>query len=157
MALCFVAKERYPSEGPHSVLYVVVDRDAQDWRVRLADLHEDQAGPESSKFQALIPKSAHFVVVSTLRIGLSVPSVCPFSGKSVSLPRLKGAARMAVPRPFLHSEDRRRRRRHAPLVRRIVSFGESEPCSFSIGQGGFALKHLVLRQLEYLMLKELAP
>src|SRR5208337_3168480 len=28
-------EERYPSDGPHSVLYVVVDRDAAQWRENL--------------------------------------------------------------------------------------------------------------------------
>src|SRR5258707_7604234 len=32
-------EERYPSQGAHSVLYVVVDRDAAQWRERLKDLH----------------------------------------------------------------------------------------------------------------------
>ena len=38
-------EERYPSTGPHSVLYVVVDRDAAQWRERLNDLHGDFFGP----------------------------------------------------------------------------------------------------------------
>lgn len=38
-------EERYPNEGPHSVLYVVVDRDAAQWRERLGSLHEDYFGP----------------------------------------------------------------------------------------------------------------
>ncbi len=38
-------EERYPSQGAHSVLYVVVDRDAGQWRARLNDLHGDFFGP----------------------------------------------------------------------------------------------------------------
>src|SRR5439155_1424057 len=38
-------EERYPNQGPHSVLYVVVDRDAAQWRERLNDLHRDFFGP----------------------------------------------------------------------------------------------------------------
>src|SRR5256885_4374065 len=34
-------QERYPNQGPHSVLYVVVDRDAAQWRERFYDLHPD--------------------------------------------------------------------------------------------------------------------
>jgi len=41
----FRCEERYPSEGPHSVLYVVVDRDAAQWRERLGSLHEEYFGP----------------------------------------------------------------------------------------------------------------
>jgi hypothetical protein len=34
-------EERYPQAGAHSVLYVVVDRDAAQWQGRLAELHEE--------------------------------------------------------------------------------------------------------------------
>jgi hypothetical protein len=38
-------EERYPAQGLHSVLYVVVDRDAAQWRERLNELHRDFFGP----------------------------------------------------------------------------------------------------------------
>jgi hypothetical protein len=38
-------EERYPSDGPHSVLYVVVERDAPQWQERLKNLHEEYFGP----------------------------------------------------------------------------------------------------------------
>ena len=38
-------EERYPSQGAHSVLYVVVERDAAQWRERLAPLHQEYFGP----------------------------------------------------------------------------------------------------------------
>jgi hypothetical protein len=41
-------EERYPAQGPHSVLYVVVDRDAAQWRERLNDLHREFFGPGKS-------------------------------------------------------------------------------------------------------------
>ena len=41
-------EERYPSSGAHSVLYVVVDRDAAQWQPRLAELHQDLFGPGKS-------------------------------------------------------------------------------------------------------------
>jgi hypothetical protein len=41
-------EERYPQEGPHSVLFVVVDRDAAQWRDKLADLHGEYFGPGKS-------------------------------------------------------------------------------------------------------------
>ena len=34
-------EERYPAAGAHSVVLVVVDRDAENWRTRLAALHEE--------------------------------------------------------------------------------------------------------------------
>lgn len=41
-------EERYPSQGAHSVLYVVVDRDAAQWQPRLNELHQDFFGPGKS-------------------------------------------------------------------------------------------------------------
>ncbi len=38
-------EERYPNRGHHSVLYVVVERDAPQWRERLNALHQDYFGP----------------------------------------------------------------------------------------------------------------
>jgi hypothetical protein len=38
-------EERYPQSGPHSVLVVVVDREAANWREALAALHADLFGP----------------------------------------------------------------------------------------------------------------
>jgi hypothetical protein len=46
-ALCR-CEERYPLEGPHSVLYVVVERDALQWRENLSLLHQDYFGPGQS-------------------------------------------------------------------------------------------------------------
>ena len=40
-------EERYPDNGPHSVLYVVVDRDAAQWREKLAALHTEYFAPGS--------------------------------------------------------------------------------------------------------------
>ena len=40
--------ERYPNEGAHSVLYVVVERDAAQWRGKLTSLHEEYFGPGQS-------------------------------------------------------------------------------------------------------------
>jgi superfamily II DNA or RNA helicase len=34
-------EERYPASGPHSVVFVVVDRDAAQWQPRLTELHEE--------------------------------------------------------------------------------------------------------------------
>jgi hypothetical protein len=41
-------EERYPAEGDHSVLYVVVERDAPRWREHLASLHNEYFGPGRS-------------------------------------------------------------------------------------------------------------
>jgi hypothetical protein len=37
-------EERYPGEGPHSVIYVVVDKEAASHQIRLASLHEELFG-----------------------------------------------------------------------------------------------------------------
>ena len=41
-------EERYPSDSPHSVLVVIVERDAVLWREKLAPLHNDFFGREQS-------------------------------------------------------------------------------------------------------------
>lgn len=41
-------EERYPSEGTHSVLYVVVDGDSAQWRERLGGLHDEYFGGQRS-------------------------------------------------------------------------------------------------------------
>jgi superfamily II DNA or RNA helicase len=46
-ALCR-CEERYPEDGAHSVLYVVVERDAAQYREQLAALHQDYFGPGQS-------------------------------------------------------------------------------------------------------------
>jgi superfamily II DNA or RNA helicase len=46
-ALCR-CEERYPQEGCHTVLYVVVERDAAQWREQLNALHQDYFGPGQS-------------------------------------------------------------------------------------------------------------
>lgn len=38
-------QERYPQDAAHSVLYVIVDRDAAQWREKLAALHQEFFGP----------------------------------------------------------------------------------------------------------------
>jgi hypothetical protein len=37
-------EERYPTQGAHSVVYVVVDRDAASWKESLRSLHEEYFG-----------------------------------------------------------------------------------------------------------------
>jgi len=46
-ALCR-CEERYPLDGPHSVLYIVVERDAAQWRENLNALHQDYFGAGQS-------------------------------------------------------------------------------------------------------------
>jgi hypothetical protein len=41
-------EERYPAQGAHSVLVVVVDRDAGSWRERLSPIHDELFGPGQS-------------------------------------------------------------------------------------------------------------
>jgi len=41
-------EERYPREGAHSVVFVVVERDPETWRARLASVHDQLFGPEQS-------------------------------------------------------------------------------------------------------------
>jgi len=46
-------EETYPQAGPHSVLLVVVDRDAANWREKINSLHQDLFGP--GKIDPLAP------------------------------------------------------------------------------------------------------
>jgi superfamily II DNA or RNA helicase len=41
-------EERYPNEGAHSVMYLVVERDAPQWREKLNSLHDEYFGPGQS-------------------------------------------------------------------------------------------------------------
>ena len=41
-------EERYPNDAAHSVLYLVVERDAQQWREKLDALHQEYFGPGES-------------------------------------------------------------------------------------------------------------
>ena len=41
-------EERYPEGQPHSVLFVIVERDAQQWRETLKTLHTETCGPGKS-------------------------------------------------------------------------------------------------------------
>jgi len=41
-------EERYPNEGHHSVLYLVVDQNADQWREELRGLHQEYFGPGQS-------------------------------------------------------------------------------------------------------------
>lgn len=41
-------EERFPQDGPHSILYVVVERHAARWRKQLVALHRDFFGPGQS-------------------------------------------------------------------------------------------------------------
>ncbi len=46
-------EERFPNEGPHSVLYVVVERDPTRWRDQLDALHEEYFG--AGRYDPLAP------------------------------------------------------------------------------------------------------
>jgi len=46
-------EERYPTDAVHSVLYVVVEKDAPLWRAQLSSLHEEYFGP--GKWDPLTP------------------------------------------------------------------------------------------------------
>jgi len=52
-------EERYPDRGHHSVLYLVVDEDAEIWRSRLLHLHGEHFGPGQG--DPLAPVQLHVV------------------------------------------------------------------------------------------------
>ena len=83
--------ESYPLEGAHSVLFVVVDRDAALWRERLAPLHQELFG--EGKWDPLAPVKIEVIDRATdealrrmAEAGLIAPStrairsLCPAAG-----------------------------------------------------------------------------
>jgi hypothetical protein len=56
-------EERYPNDAPHSVLYVVVDKDAVQWREKLNSLHNEFFGPD--RWDPLAPVKLEVIDRST--------------------------------------------------------------------------------------------
>jgi hypothetical protein len=48
-------EERYPEEGAHSVILVVVDREAQDWKERLLPVHDGLLGKDKTDPLSPVP------------------------------------------------------------------------------------------------------
>jgi hypothetical protein len=68
-------EERYPQAGPHSVLLVVVDREAANWREQLQGLHTDLFGPGQTDPLApvqleVIDRATHEALERLLAAGL---------------------------------------------------------------------------------------
>jgi hypothetical protein len=85
-------EETYPLEGAHSVLFVVVERDAALWRERLVPLHQDLFG--EGKWDPLVPVKIEVIDRATdealrrlVEAGLIAPStrairsLCPAAGE----------------------------------------------------------------------------
>ena len=85
-------EETYPLEGAHSVLFVVVERDASLWRERLVPLHQDLFG--EGKWDPLVPVKIEVIDRATdealrrlVEAGLIAPStrairsLCPAAGE----------------------------------------------------------------------------
>ncbi|HEX3718989.1 MAG TPA: DEAD/DEAH box helicase [Verrucomicrobiae bacterium] len=97
-------EERYPQEGPHSVLYVVVERDAAQWRERLNTLHHDYFGPGQSDPLApvrleVVDRATHDAVQRLVDAGLvarttrAARSLWPSDDSTTSPPPLSEAER----------------------------------------------------------------
>jgi hypothetical protein len=100
----FRCEERYPQEGPHSVLYVVVERDAAQWRERLNTLHHDYFGPGQSDPLApvqleVIDRATHDALQRLVASGLvsrttrATRSLWPADESTTSPPPLSEAER----------------------------------------------------------------
>ncbi|MDA1275734.1 MAG: DEAD/DEAH box helicase [Verrucomicrobia bacterium] len=68
-------EERFPKDGAHSVLMVIVDRDAPLWRDKLSDLHQEYFGPQNSDPLApvqleVIDQSTHDALERMIAAGL---------------------------------------------------------------------------------------
>jgi len=106
----FRCEERYPGTGPHSVLYVVVNRDAAQWRERLSDLHKDFFGPGRSDPLApvqleVVDRATHEALERLAAAGLLTLTT---RGNRPLFPEPDGAA---APTP-LHPEERARADAH---------------------------------------------
>jgi hypothetical protein len=92
-------EERYPAEGSHSVLYVVVERDAPRWREHLATLHEEYFGPGRSDPLApvrleVIDRATDEALGRLVELGLVTPMtrairpLCPEASTATAPPPL---------------------------------------------------------------------
>jgi hypothetical protein len=102
-ALCR-CEEFYPQEGPHSVLYVVVERDATEWRERLAALHRDYFGlgktdPLAPVQLEVVDRGTHEALQRLFEAGLVAPttraarSLWPIDDSTTAPPPLSEAER----------------------------------------------------------------
>ncbi|MBM3836389.1 MAG: DEAD/DEAH box helicase [Verrucomicrobia bacterium] len=72
-------EERYPAQGAHSVLYVVVDREAAQWREKLGALHEQffgagQSDPLAPVQLEVIDRATHEALERLAAAGLITPT-----------------------------------------------------------------------------------
>jgi superfamily II DNA or RNA helicase len=70
-------EERYPLEGAHSVLVVVVEREAAQWRERLTPLHEeyfDGGDPLSPVHLEVFDRATHEAIDRLIATGLLAPA-----------------------------------------------------------------------------------
>jgi hypothetical protein len=97
-------EERYPQEGPQSVLYVVVEGDAAQWSERLNALHHDYFGPGQSDPQmpvqlVVIDRATHDAVQRLIAAGLialtarATRALWPVDESTTSPPPLSEAER----------------------------------------------------------------
>lgn len=103
--LCLRCEERYPAHGEHSILYLVVDRDAALWRDRLAGLHDEYFGAGSGDPLApvqleVIDRAADEAVQRLIDAGLvarttrAVRPLVPASAADSAPPPLPDAQRL---------------------------------------------------------------
>jgi len=100
----FRCEEHYPQDGPNSVLYVVVERDAAQWRERLNTLHHDYFCPGQSDSLApvqleVIDRATHDALQRLVAAGLvarttrATRSLWPADESTTSPPPLSEAER----------------------------------------------------------------
>lgn len=115
-------EESYPLEGAHSVLFVVVERDAPLWRERLAPLHQDLFG--EGKWDPLAPVKFEVIDRATdealrrlAEAGLIVPS-------TRAIRSLCPAARDGNEAVVLSEEDRQKALAHRQQASRKLKMAD---------------------------------
>lgn len=114
-------EERYPGQGAHSVLLVVVERDAALWREKLAALHEEFFGPGKSDPLApvrleVIDRATDDALIRLMESGLV--------GTATRATRaLYPAGEAAAPAP-LTEEERQKASAYRTLAARKLKMGQ---------------------------------
>lgn len=116
-ALCR-CEERYPNDGPHSVLYVVVERDAAQWREQLASMHQDffppgQTDPLSPVRLEVIDRATDEALARFVELGLVVRTTRAIR------PLVPGEASRSQPAPLTEAERRQATTQREQAARKI--------------------------------------
>jgi hypothetical protein len=121
-------EERYPDTGPHSVLFVVVERDAASWQEQLGALHGELFGP--GKTDPLAPTRLEVVDRATADAIQRMIDAGLISKTTRATRTLFPAAEASQPAP-LSPEELAKAKAHRDLAARKLKMARM------LGEGGF--------------------